>query len=194
MKQYSDKEFKVASIIATFFNIGNIKWGPGTFGSLATFPLWLVLNFLILKLNLGSFMCAFSIYLVVFGIITYAGFWSANIYMSVNKKEDPCEVVIDEVAGQFLSFLIPTIFTTIYITYKPIDVTISGAYSFIMTMCLTILPIILFRFFDICKFGLVRYYDTKVKGAKGVMMDDIIAGMQSGIVCSIVIMLYLLTK
>ena len=35
----------------------------------------------------------------------------------------------------------------------------------------------LFRFFDICKMGPVRWCDTNLKNAYGVMLDDVFAGV-----------------
>ena len=34
-----------------------------------------------------------------------------------------------------------------------------------------------FRFFDILKMGPVKYADTKIKNAYGVMLDDVFAGL-----------------
>ena len=187
MAKTSYNKFAIASLIATVFNVGNIKWAPGTFGSLVVFPFWLLLNILILKLNLGHFMWVLIIYAAFFAAVTYAGFWAVDVYVKTNKKDDPSEVVIDEVSGQLLAYIIPTLFTVFYFTYMVGDILVTPIYSCFMTFNLTILPILLFRFFDICKFGMVRYYDMKVKGAKGIMMDDIVAGVQAGIIISALI-------
>ena len=37
-----------------------------------------------------------------------------------------------------------------------------------------------FRFFDICKMGPVKWFDSKMKNAYGVMMDDVCAGLMAG--------------
>ena len=38
-----------------------------------------------------------------------------------------------------------------------------------------------FRFFDILKMGPVKYADTKIKNAYGVMLDDVFAGIFASI-------------
>ena len=69
------------------------------------------------------------------------------------KSHDPSAIVIDEIIGQ----AIPLIF--IEATFFNI------ALSFLF-----------FRLFDIIKKGPVGYVDKHVKGALGVMLDDIVAG------------------
>ena len=69
------------------------------------------------------------------------------------KSHDPSAIVVDEIIGQ----AIPLIF--IEATFFNI------ALSFLF-----------FRLFDIIKKGPVGYVDKHVKGALGVMLDDIVAG------------------
>lgn len=72
------------------------------------------------------------------------------------KRHDAKQVVIDEWAGIMATFL-----------WLPITVEIVVA------------GFILFRFFDIFKFGLVAYMDRKIKTSVGVVGDDVIAGLQA---------------
>ena len=69
-------------------------------------------------------------------------------------SSDPKEVVIDEVAGQLLAlaFVAPT-FTGYVVGF------------------------LLFRAFDIIKPGPIGWADRELKGAMGVMFDDVLAGL-----------------
>ncbi len=87
-------------------------------------------------------------------IITIIGFWAADKFDKAMDGHDSKMIVIDEVAGQWIA-LIPAALNPILI----------------------ILAFILFRFFDILKPWPIRVIDKKLKGAAGVMGDDIIAGI-----------------
>ena len=69
-------------------------------------------------------------------------------------------VVIDEVAGQSLSFAF-------------IGPMLVGSWG---NWYLYLVGFALFRLFDIVKMGPVKWADTKLKNAFGVMLDDIFAG------------------
>lgn len=86
--------------------------------------------------------------------VTLLGILSAELYCRSTDKEDPSEVVIDEVAGQMfaLSLVEPSL--------------LSYAFGFLF-----------FRGFDILKPGPVGWVDRKVKGGLGVMLDDVLAGL-----------------
>jgi len=87
-----------ARIIASFFYVGFIPVIPGTFGSLAAFPIY---YFLVLA---GSR----QIYLGTIVGIILLGFWAAGRAEADSKIVDPSFVVLDEVAGQLITlFLIP---------------------------------------------------------------------------------------
>lgn len=102
----------------------------------------------ILHITLGN------IGVLVFSLFTFAlGWWSTKKYLAANpENSDPGEIVIDEVAGQ--SLLLAVLFPTwqSYLT-----------------------GFILFRIFDIIKPWPVSLADRKVKGAFGVMLDDMVA-------------------
>jgi len=92
-----------------------------------------------------------------------------NSYESFNS-EDPQEIVVDEFVGQML----PLIAIPVYETLFPAPVLYYCISSFL-----------LFRFFDILKPFPISYIDTNVKGATGIMLDDVVAGFFSIIVLSI---------
>ena len=83
----------IATLLATWFGVGYVRPGSGTWASLAALPFaWLILW------KLGPLA------LVVASLIAYAvGVWSTGLYEKRTGIEDPSECVIDEVAGQWLA-------------------------------------------------------------------------------------------
>ena len=186
----SDNKFAIASILATYCNIGNVKYAPGTFGSFATFPLFLFLNYIFLKLGVDTIGKLAFAYIITLGILFYAGFWSIGIYISFNKKEDPSEVVIDEVIGQMIAYMMPTILTLYYFTYIVNNIVFDDMMSLLISFILILGPIMFFRVFDILKPGLIGYFDEKVKGATGIIMDDVVAGVYAGFIVCLILTLF----
>ena len=138
----------------TFFLIGKIKFAPGTLASLVTTLLFLIF---VTILN-TSYFILFIITLVIF----FYSFVSLNNSIENFTDDDPHEIVIDEVAGQLLTLLSIPIFEILY--------PISKVYY-----CLA--AFILFRIFDIWKPFPISYIDNNVKGALGIMIDDIVASI-----------------
>jgi len=191
-KNITDKEFKMATIISTYFGIGFARSCPGTVASLMTFPLFFLFNFILLKAGVNTFSSLCFIYLLILIFLFAIGIWSTNIYITKNKKEDPSEVVIDEVLCQTIAFMIPTILTLYYFIFLSDNLASNSLLIGLTTSIITITPIIFFRVFDILKPGFVGYFDTQVKGAIGVIMDDVIAGIYAGgVVCLILTILFI---
>ena len=88
-----------AWLVATFFGIGRINPGPGTWASLATVLLWWLLS---LALSGHRAILAMAIAVVVTAIGIPAGTRVAR----ESGIKDPGFVVIDEVAGQMLPLII----------------------------------------------------------------------------------------
>tara|TARA_B110000438_G_C15476747_1_gene505537 strand:- start:24 stop:509 length:486 start_codon:yes stop_codon:yes gene_type:complete len=152
-------------LFLTFFNIGRIKFASGTFASFFTCLLFLLLiNFIEIK----------TIFLLNLLIFAYS-FIAINNTYGVFKSDDPHEIVIDEVVGQMLALLAIPIYETLY----PTHIFYYCIYSFF-----------LFRLFDIWKPFPVNYVDENLKGALGIMLDDILAAIYS--ITSLVIILYFL--
>ena len=82
-------------------------------------------------------------------------------------SNDPQEIVIDEVVGQMIPLLSIPIYETLY--FLPVE------YYYVASF-------LLFRLFDIWKPFPVNYIDDNTKGAMGIMLDDIFAGIYSVIV------------
>ena len=163
-----------ASLISTCFGIGKIPFAPGTFGSLVTFPILFLLMFI---LNVGFYIFP------IFYALTVLGVFLTEKYMEITGREDPKEVVIDEVIGQFIAIAIPVASIAYFASGSEYFIT-DTAY-----LMLVGLSFVTFRFFDIVKPGPVGWADKNVKGAWGVMLDDIIAGVLAGIVSAIIFLI-----
>ena len=110
-----------------------------------------------------------------------------NKYWTKNNKKDPSEVVIDEVAGQFIAYVIPTVLTTYFFNFVLNDFIYNSILLNLTSILMITCPFIFLRLFDISKPGLVGYFDTKVEGAIGIMMDDVVAGIYSGLISSLIL-------
>ena len=138
----------------TFFFIGKIKYAPGTIASFFACILFLLL------INTFNFTVVFFITLIIF----IYSFFALNNSFNEFDFEDPQEIVIDEVVGQFLVLLAIPIFETLY--PLPIIYYFAGSLFF-------------FRLFDILKPYPINYIDDNVSGALGIMLDDIAASIYS---------------
>ncbi len=83
------------------------------------------------------------------------GIWATKQILKGSEEDhDPQIVVVDEVIGQWIA-LLPALLNPIYI----------------------VLAFIFFRAFDVLKPWPVSYFDQKIPGAWGVMLDDVAAGI-----------------
>ena len=146
----------------TFFMIGKIKYAPGTIASLATCILFLML------INIFNIIIIFFFTVTIF----LYSFIAINNSFEEFNSEDPQEIVLDEVVGQLLPLLALPIYETLYS---------------VPTIYYCISSFILFRLFDIWKPYPISYIDSNVKGALGIMLDDIIAGFYSIIILVLIL-------
>jgi len=144
----------LARIAATVFGVGYLRPGPGTWGSLAALPLAWALHVL------GGF----PLLLLATLAVILLGFWATAEMTRGQADEDPSEIVIDEVAGQWVALFA--------ISYP------SWAHGIEITALWPgwIAAFVLFRLFDIWKPWLVGWADRR-GGPVGVMLDDVIAGV-----------------
>lgn len=136
-----------ASLIATFFNIGCAKPGPGTWASLATVLLWRGLA------PYASSHGRVAAAIVTSIAVTLIGIPAATQVARALGKKDPSIVVIDEVAGQMIALV--------------------GAALDWKSM---LAALILFRVFDITKPFPLRRLEHLPEGT-GIMLDDVGAGL-----------------
>jgi phosphatidylglycerophosphatase A len=128
--------------------------------------------------------CALAL-LVLLGAI---GVWSASQAAAYAKSEDPQFVVIDEVAGQHLTLLLPLIPIALphLATHMDFsDFAIFFALSLVNWKYL-LLGFILFRVFDIWKPFPIRRLE-KLPGGWGIMADDWMAGIYAAILLRLAI-------
>lgn len=188
----SDKKFFISKLISTFFYVGSSsKICPGTFGSIATLPLWIILSLITTKLNLGQFSIPFILLFIL--LLYFVGEISTKYYMEITKKKDPSEVVIDEVIGQLLALFITSVLIS-FSTNKVnaiLECECVGLKNMLTTFLL-ITPVILFRIFDITKPNIIGYIDKNIETARGVMLDDVFAGLFAGIVNVILMLIFFL--
>jgi phosphatidylglycerophosphatase A len=137
-----------AVLLASWFGTGLLPLAPGTWGSLAALP------------------CAWAIRAVwgpgglaaAAAIAFIAGCWAAARLAKASAVADPGLIVIDEVAGQWVTLLPAPL--------NPL------AYA---------LAFVLFRIFDIWKPWPVRWADRHVHGGLGIMLDDLLAAIYAAL-------------
>lgn len=158
----------LALAIATC-GVGYLPLAPGTWGSMMGIGCYLLLRYTVIKLfptaqlrnwgisettSLLIFLFQFILLAVVVAI-SVIGAWAATRVEKISRRKDPGIVVIDEVAGQMLTFFIVLDF---------------------LGPRWILLGFILFRFFDIVKPYPARRFEA-MPGGLGVMGDDLIAGL-----------------
>ena len=133
-----------AALLATWFGSGWLPWVPGTWGSLAALPfgyaIWAAAG--PLGLAVGAAAAA------------AVGWWASESYVRRSGRKDPSEVVIDEVAGQWLT-LLPA-------AGDPVAI---------------LAAFLIFRVLDIVKPFPANWCDRHLAGGLGVMLDDVVAGL-----------------
>lgn len=148
----------MSKLLATFFFVGHLKPAPGTWGSLAALPVFWALH------QIGGPALAVASTVIVFLV----GWWATAKATEGEDNHDPSEIVIDEVAGQWVALL-------------PVSIGAAAAGSGVLALYPGwIAAFVLFRLFDIWKPGPVGWADRR-NDAFGVMMDDIIAGAMAAI-------------
>ena len=135
--------------IATFFGAGLGKPGPGTYGSVAAMLLWALAG-----IGIDASPQLLSILLLTGIFFSIAlGVPAATIAARESGRHDPGFVVIDEVAGQWITLL-----------FSPADWRHG------------IIALVLFRLFDITKPFPVRRLERLPEGW-GIVFDDVAAGL-----------------
>jgi phosphatidylglycerophosphatase A len=85
---------RVGLLIATSGGLGYVPFAPGTVGSAVGVVLYLLTSH-----------WSFQVQLALAGGVTLVGVWAAAVAARYFGKPDPTQVVIDEVAGQLVTFL-----------------------------------------------------------------------------------------
>lgn len=162
-------------IIATC-GVGRIPFAPGTWGS----ALALALGYLIVD-RLGWFEC-----FIAFILATLIGTYASSAYMRQNAGEhDPKEIVIDEVAGQWLTLLTPILLLHLGTWMQAGELHVIALEKDWVGIYFG-LAFVLFRAFDILKPWPISFLDRRIKGGIGVMLDDIFAGLAGGVLLYVI--------
>lgn len=145
-------------LIATVFYIGYLRHAPGTWGSLAALPLGLAL------MLLGGPWLLIIGTAALFGL----GWWATVHETRRSGNEDPSEIVVDEVVGQWIALWPLAIGAA----------NVGASYTALWPGW--VVAFALFRLFDIKKWGPVGWADRR-GDPLGVMLDDVIAGVFAAI-------------
>ena len=140
--------------LATGFGSGLAPFAPGTFGTLAAIPFYLLLVQL-----------PFSAYVILVILSCFVGIKICQVTSDDMGVHDHGSIVWDEFAGLWITLgVIPAMNSNPY-EWKWI---IGG--------------FLLFRLFDIIKPWPIGWVDKRVHGGFGIMADDILAGIMGAVV------------
>jgi phosphatidylglycerophosphatase A len=146
-----------ASFVATAFGLGYLPKAPGTWGSLlGVFLGWVALTFPSSTTNAWANFAVRDCALAA--AVSLIGVWAADRVAKQLGMNDPQIVVVDEVAGQLISYFGLATPRTFSLNWKYL-----------------LLGFILFRAFDIWKPFPARQAES-LHGGLGIMADDWIAG------------------
>ena len=164
--------FSPAVLLASFGGSGLIKPASGTWGSLAALPIGL---YILLYYNwLYLFISSITLYIIgIWACTKWVRFNADNKHEGLTEnadENDPSAIVIDEAVGLWLTLaLIP----------YPSDI-LPATLSFMIAF-------FMFRLFDIAKPWPINYVDKNIKGAHGIMFDDVIAGLLAALSTTLLI-------
>lgn len=207
----TQKKPRLAYAIGTALGVGYLRPAPGTWGSLvgvatavlsAVFFLhpaslggWFSLHplsdarfadkhFLVPGSNIHDTILILPLFcaLALLAILGAIGVWSTSQVVSYSGVKDPQYIVIDEVAGQHLTLLLPLIPIALPHLTEHFDLSM---YAMFFALSLVnwkylLVGLILFRVFDIWKPFPCRQLE-KLPGGWGVMADDWMAGIYAAI-------------
>ena len=154
----------LATLVATFFGAGLLRPGPGTWGSAAAALIWFALARWIPGAWQPGVLAGLAAVAIAIGIP------AATRVARASRVKDPQFVVIDEVAGQWITLLFaPVAWKTVVAGF------------------------ILFRGFDIVKPPPVRQLERLPEGT-GIVVDDVAAGLYALAVLQLLIHFGLLSR
>jgi phosphatidylglycerophosphatase A len=141
-----------AWLVGTFFGIGNLRPGPGTWASVATVLLWWGATRVIFVPHQWIVAAILAVF------VTLVGIAASGLVARESETKDPSFVVIDEVAGQLVALI-----------YVPAE------WKYLLV------SLILFRVFDIVKPPPLRWLERLPEGT-GIMLDDLGAGLYAWVI------------
>ena len=153
----------LALAAGTSFGVGLIPIAPGTFGSLVGLALYYFFGAQAAFVHGRLSQTAGPLYIfpavAIAVVVALIGVWSADLSEKFLRRKDPGCIVVDEVSGQFLAYLV---------ALAPLN------WKYLL------LGFILFRVMDIWKPFPARQAES-LPGGWGIMTDDWVAGIYAGI-------------
>ncbi len=152
--QLSIKQIMTDPVLFLAFGFGSglSKKAPGTMGTVAAIPVYLLcaqFNFWI-----------FSLLTIVANVV---GVWICDVAAKKLDEHDYGGIVWDEVGGYLI-----TMWFVVAVAPYSWQAVVAG--------------FVLFRIFDILKPQPIKWVDSKVEGGLGIMLDDVIAGLFAGFI------------
>lgn len=162
-----------AALALATCGVGYLPLAPGTWGSMVGVGLYLIWRTIIpnlfSKFLLGNRLNQIelerlntALLLILIALVTLAGVWAASRAEKLLGRKDPGAVVVDEVAGQLITFL-----------FVPVTAALNW--------WILVAGFILFRLFDIWKPYPARRFEALEAGL-GIMADDVVAGAYAAMV------------
>ena len=146
-------------LIAFGFGSGLSPWAPGTAGTLAAIPLWLLLDWL-----------PWPAYLLLLVLLFVFGCWVCGASAKLLGVHDYGGIVFDEIVG-FLVTCLPLL--------PAFGLAPHGRWLWLIA------AFALFRLFDIWKPWPIRWLDARVKGGFGIMVDDLLAAFYGAVLLAL---------
>lgn len=166
---------KYHTVFLTFFGCGKWKYGPGTLTSFVTTAIWLFVSYQFFLHDISTFIET-TIWISASAIMFIYGVYIVPFYSKFLGEEDHHSIVLDEVMGQLVALSLT------YPFIKPYYFGIANPkISFLTIISHISFCFLLFRFLDIAKPSFIGKIDNEVKGGFGVMLDDLVCGIVSGI-------------
>ena len=158
LPKFTDLMKSPVQFLALGFGSGLAPKAPGTFGTLAAIPLYLLFFHYSLPAQLLIILIAFLI-----------GIYLCQATADALGVHDHPAIVWDEFVGFWLTML------ALPLMQSPLE------WHWLA------IGFVLFRFFDIVKPWPIRVVDRKVHGGFGIMFDDVLAGLYAGGVLLLII-------
>ena len=163
ISNWEDRKQHLSFWWATVGGVGLLKPAPGTWGSFAA----LIAGYMLIDAGASAAML-----LAAVALITVVSMRAIDDIEAKSGIHDAPEIVIDEVAGQWIALLPLLYFPSSYLAYG--------------------IAFVLFRIFDIIKPWPIGPLDRKVSGGFGVMIDDIVAGCFAALILYALLYFHLL--
>ena len=156
--------------LATMWGAGLVKKAPGTAGS---FVAAILAYPVLLQADGWRWLLLGAALLTIFGAM------SAERYMRTHKTyHDPSEIVVDEWAGQWLTYALFPAYSVWLGEATPSSMMLATDTQIITHL---VAGFFMFRLFDILKPWPISLADRKIGGGFGVMFDDLIAALPAAI-------------